>query len=174
MKRLLTVCIILAPVLSLVLPGRAAAQAAFGAYQGQFGYPGAGSGFPGSSFAGPGYLGPTATGAGYIGPGGPFQATPRPVISPALGLTLGRSNAANYFLGTVPNLQAQAQSTRFIMPDVGGARQLVAPTEEVLRVLPETGHPVQFLSYGPFYGSLNRGPQSTMLTPFGTAPPRKR
>jgi hypothetical protein len=169
MKRLLTVCVILAPVLTLALPGRAAAQ-----FVGQFGYPGAGSGYYGSSFAGPGYLGPGATGSSYIGPGGPFQATPRPVLSPALGLRLGVSPSANLFLGTYSSLQQQQQSTRFIMPEVGGVRLPTAPTEEVLRVLPETGHPVQFLSYGPFYSSLNRGPQSTMLTPFGTAPPRKR
>ena len=169
MKRLLPFAIVLAPVLTLALPGRAAAQ-----YTGQFGYPGAGSGYYGSSFAGPGYLGPGATGSSYIGPGGPFQATPRPILNSAMGLKLGTSPSANLFLGTYSSLQQQQQSTRFIMPEVGGARQLVAPTEEVLRILPETGHPVQFLSYGPFYSSLNRGPQSTMLTPFGTTPPRKR
>ena len=170
MKRLLMVSIVLAPVLTLALPGRAAAQ-----YVGQFGYPGAGSGYYGSSFAGPGYLGPGATGSSYIGPGGgPFQAAPRPVLSPALGLRLGVSPSANLFLGTYSSLQQQQQSTRFITPDVGGVRQLTAPTEEVLRVLPETGHPVQFLSYGSFYGSLNRGPQSTMLTPFSATPPRKQ
>jgi hypothetical protein len=170
MKRLLTFAMVLAPVLSLVLPGRAAAQA----YQGQFGYPGVGSGYYGSSFAGPGYMGPGATGAGYIGPQGPFGATPRPIISPSLGLRLGVSPSANYFLGTVPSLQQQAQSTRFIQPEVGALRQPSADTDELLRQLTPTGHQVQFLSYGSFYNSLNRGPQSTMLTPYSTTPPQKR
>ena len=169
MKRLLMVTILLAPVLTLALPGRAAAQ-----FVGQFGYPGPGAGYYGAQPAGPGYLGPGATGGGYIGPGGPFSATPRPIISPSLGLRLGASAAANYFLSTVPTMQQQAQSTRFIMPEVGGVRPPSVATEEVLRVLPETGHPTTFLSYGSFYNSLNRGPQSTMLTPFSATPPRKR
>jgi hypothetical protein len=173
MQRLLTCALILAPVLAL--PGRAAAQGGYGTYQGQFGYPGAGAGYYGANFAGPGYMGPTATGAGYIGSGGPFQATPRPIMSPFLGLRLGQNAAANYFLGTVPNLQAQAQSTRFIVPEVGAIRQPSADTDDLLRQLNPTGHPVQFLSYGPYYSSLNRGPQSTMLTPYSmTRPPQRR
>jgi hypothetical protein len=172
MKRLLLVCMVLAPVLTLALPGRAAAQGGY--YGGQYGYTGGATGFYGPQPAGPGYMGPGATGSSYIGPGGPFSATPRPIISPSLGLRLGQNAAANYFLSTVPSLQQQAQSTRFIMPEVGGVRAPVAPTEEVLRVLPETGHPTTFFSYGSFYSSLNRGPQSTMLTPFSITPPRKR
>jgi len=177
MKRLLTCALVLAPALAMLLPGRAAAQyGGYGSYGSYGGYGGGiGAGYPGSTFAGPGYLGPTATGAGYIGPGGPFQATPRPVISPALGLRLGQSAAANYFLGTVPNLQAQAQSTRVILPEVGAIRQPSVDTDELLRQLNPTGHPVQFLSYGPYYSSLNRGPQSTMLTPYSmTRPPQRR
>jgi hypothetical protein len=170
MKRLLIGSMILASALTLALPGRAAAQA----YQGQFGYPGAGSGYYGSTFAGPGYQGPTATGSGYIGPGGPFQATPRPILSPFQGLLLGNSPSVNYFMGAVPALQRQQQSTRFIMPEVGAFRQPSAGPDELLRQLPETGHPVQFLNYGSFYGSLNSGPRSTMLTPYSSTPPPKR
>jgi hypothetical protein len=165
MKHLLTLAVLLA----LALPGRAAAQTV-----GQFGYPGPASGYFGSSFAGPGYMGPGATGSSYIGPSGPFSATPRPIFSPYLDLLRGGSPSANYFLGTVPSLQQQQQSVRFIMPEVGAFRQPRLDVDEVLRQLPETGHPVQFLSYGPFFSRLNAGPRSAMLTPYSVNPPTRR
>jgi hypothetical protein len=57
---------------------------------------------------------------------------------------------------------------------VGTLRPQAAPDlEELLPTLPQTGHIVQYQSYGPFYGSLNRGPRSVMLTPFSTVRPRR-
>src|SRR5262245_38574220 len=113
MKRLMMISAVLTPVLALASPTRASAQ-----------YPGfPTTGFYGQTFAGPGYLGPTALGPGYIGPAGPFAPTPRPVFSPFLELLRGGNPAANYFLGTVPDLQAQAQAARFALPSGVGARQ---------------------------------------------------
>jgi hypothetical protein len=182
MKRFRTSAIGLALLLALACPGRASAQynpygGGYGGYgAGAYGGGGynAGSGFFGPAWAGPGYMGPTANGPGYIGPASPFAPTPRPVISPYLNFLRGGSPAANYFLGTVPQLQAQAQAGQFVQPDISGPRALAAPgPEDIVPRLPETGHMVQYMSYGPFYSSLNRGPRSTMLTPFSTIPPRR-
>ena len=168
MKRPLMFSAVLTSALALLAPGRASAQVG-----GQSGYPGAGSGFYGSSFAGPGYQGPGATGANYIGPGaGPFQATPRPVFSPYLGLF--NTPATNYGTRVIPQLSQQQQSTRFMMPEAG---TLVQPAPDVNALIPQnppTGHGSQFLSYGSYYSQMNRGPRSTLLTPYSTVAPRRR
>jgi hypothetical protein len=180
MKRFRNLAVGLTLLVALAWPGRASAQfygGYGGGYSGFGGYGGGlygGSGFFGPALAGPGYLGPTANGPGYIGPASPFAPTPRPIISPYLNFLRGGSPAANYFLGTVPQLQAQAQAGRFVLPDVGTLRQQQLPPDyELLPQLPETGHMVQYQSYGPFYSSLNRGPRSTMLTPFSLARPTR-
>jgi hypothetical protein len=183
MKRFRNLTLGLVLLFALAWPGRASAQfyGGYGGYSGFGGYGGGygglygGTGFYGPALAGPGYLGPTATGPGYIGPASPFAPSPRPVISPYLNFLRGGSPAANYFLGTVPQLQAQAQAGRFVLPDVGTLRQqqVTADILELLPQLPETGHMVQFQSYGPFYSSLNRGPRSTLLTPFSAVRPTR-
>jgi hypothetical protein len=179
MKSYRTIALGLALLLALAWPGRASAQF-YGGYGGYSGYGGYGSGnvggtgFYGPSLAGPGYLGPTATGPGYIGPASPFAPQPHPVISPYLNFLRGGNPAANYFLGTVPQLQAQAQAGRFVLPDVGAIQ--TQPLPETLELLPQlapTGHPVQYFSYGPFYQSLNRGPRSTLLTPYSLIRPTR-
>jgi hypothetical protein len=160
MKRLMMISAVLTPVLALALPARAAAQ-----------YPGLPtSGFyGGQGWAGPGYLGPGAVGPGYIGPPGPFAPTPRPTFSPYLELLRGGSPAVNYFLGTVPDLQAQAQAARFVLPPGLGAAQPgpVTYIDDLLPTLPQTGHPTVFGNYGAYYGTLNPGGRrAPMLNPF--------
>jgi hypothetical protein len=169
MKRRLMLSAALTSALALLTPGRATAQ-----YGGQYSMPGPGAGYYGSTYAGPGYQGPTSTGAGYIGPGaGPFQASPRPVFSPYLNL-LGNNPASLYGTRLVPQLAAQQQSTRFIMPEPG---TLVQPAPDVNALIPQnppTGHGSMFMSYGSYYSQLNRGPRSILLTPYSTVAPRRR
>jgi hypothetical protein len=160
MKRLMMISAVLVPVLALASPSRAAAQ-----------YPGfPAGGFYGPQFAGPGYLGPGALGPGYIGPPGPFAPTPRPVFSPFLELLRGGNPAANYFLGTVPDLQAQAQAARFALPTgIGGGQPTVVPyIDDLLPTLPQTGHATVFNNYGAYFSTLNPGGvRAPVLNPFG-------
>ena len=74
----------------------------------------------------------------------------------------------------VPSLSQQQQSTRYILPEVGSVRQPSQEGDELIPQIPPTGHYVQYMSYGMYYGTMNRGPRSTLLTPYSTAPPRRR
>lgn len=201
MKQLMKVSVPLALLLGLTLPGRAAAQyyggsygaigggyggaysgsygsfgGSYGGYTGSYGYGGMGSGFGAGSYAGPGYQGPTATGPGYIGPSGPFQPTPRPIFSPWLQMLRGGLPAANYAMGVVPTFQAQAMGSRYSQPEVAVLRQPPQEVEELVPQLPVTGHAVMYMTYGYYYGALNRGQVRSplMLTPFSTTPPTRR
>jgi hypothetical protein len=165
MKRLLIISAVVAPILTLGTAGRASAQAIF---------PGAGPGY-GSSydvFSGiSGYGGYSrAIGAGPSGFAMPFQATPRPAFSPYLEFLRGGNPAANYFLGVLPDQRPPIYNAPLV-PDISTVRRPgIDQYDDLLPVLPETGHQVRFLNYGPFF-NLGQAPRTNLLSPYGQRRP---
>jgi hypothetical protein len=77
-----------------------------------------------------------------------------PGLSPYLDLTRGGNRAANYFLGTIPEIERRQNTAVFgaAILDLERRNVPVEPTaEELVPTLPSTGHPVGFMTYYPYY-----------------------
>jgi hypothetical protein len=99
-----------------------------------------------------------------------------PGLSPYLDLTRGGNRAANYFLGTIPELERRRNAALFGSAIQGleqRQRQTQAEVEELVPTLPETGHPVAFGSYYPYY-SLGPSATSPIRQPQQAIGARKR
>jgi hypothetical protein len=87
-----------------------------------------------------------------------------PGLSPYLDLIRGGNRAANYFLGTIPEIERRRNAAYFGAAIQGLERRQAASeveAEELVPALPETGHPVAFGSYAPYY---QLGPGAPALT----------
>jgi len=107
---------------------------------------------------------------------GPFPSG-TPGLSPYLDLTRGGNRAANYFLGTIPEIERRRNAAQFGAA-IQGLERRQRPTteveaEELVPTLPETGHPVAFGSYYPYY-LLGAGPTSVARPPQPGIGARKR
>ena len=119
---------------------------------------------------------------GYQGPG-------RPALSPYLDLTRGGNAAANYYLGTLPEINRRAVTTlqNAAIRDLERTVESPRPGDEPLLYgregpLPPTGHAATFVYYGGYYNIPNgpspiRPPRgqmtsSTMMTQTQTQTPR--
>jgi hypothetical protein len=98
-----------------------------------------------------------------------------PGLSPYLDLTRGGNRAANYFLGTIPEIERRRNAAVFgaAIQDLERRNVAVEPAiEELVPTLPSTGHPVAFMNYYPYYLI---GPQPTQPAARPqTAPARTR
>jgi hypothetical protein len=86
-------------------------------------------------------------------PGGLYPAG-TPPLSPYLDLTRGGNLAANYFLGTIPEIQRRQNTALFgaaIQDLERRAPVTETPADDLVPTLPGTGHPVAFQSYYPYY-----------------------
>ena len=97
-------------------------------------------------------------------------------LSPYLNQLRGRSAAVNYLFGVAPFTQQQRFDARSLYQDLNSIRRynLEGP-EEGLPTLPETGHPVRFLTYYPYYnlGVTANAQRSNLLYPFRPQPKYK-
>jgi hypothetical protein len=102
----------------------------------------------------------TGSASAQVGPYGPgfrpgLFPSGTPGLSPYLDLTRGGNRAANYFLGTIPEIERRRNTALFGAAIQGlEQRQRAAPeveAEELVPTLPGTGHPVAFGSYAPYY-----------------------
>ncbi len=107
----------------------------------------------------------------------PYQSTAfQPPLSSYLNLRRGNNTPAlNYYLGVLPDQERRTLANALFTPEYGLARRLdFEETGDVLPTLPETGHPVRFLTYGSYY---NLGPQgqraSSLLSPTFRPQPRR-
>jgi hypothetical protein len=90
-----------------------------------------------------------------------------PGLSPYLDLTRGGNRAANYFLGTVPEIERRRNAADFGAAILDLERRPAAVetnAEEQVPTFSSTGHPVAFMSYYPYY----------LLGPTGNAPGRQQ
>jgi hypothetical protein len=97
-----------------------------------------------------------------------------PGLSPYLDLTRGGNRAANYFLGTVPEIERRRNTALFgaAIQDLERRPTTTEPTaDELVPTLPGTGHPVAFQSYYPYY---NLGPVPQTRQQQQGPPARKR
>ncbi len=97
-----------------------------------------------------------------------------PGLSPYLDLTRGGNRAANYFLGTIPEIERRRNTAAFgqAILDLERRPGTAEPTaEELVPTLPQTGHAVAFQSYYPYY---LLGPTGLQPAPQTTAPLRRR
>jgi hypothetical protein len=115
--------------------------------------------------------------AQYVNPYYPRPAygpSSGPALSPYLDLRRGGNPATNYFLGTLPELDRRAADTAYraaiLNLDVRTS-SITRDVSGIVEILPGTGHPVLFQSFGPYY---NLGaPGRTIIAPTATAPPSK-
>jgi hypothetical protein len=96
----------------------------------------------------------------------PFVTPPRQPLSPHLNLLRGGNPAVNYYLGVLPDQRARAlEADLYGFPDIPARRRTgLEDLEDTLPSLPETGHAVRFLNYGPFY-NLGTSPAANFLNP---------
>jgi hypothetical protein len=89
-----------------------------------------------------------------------------PALSPYLNLLRGGSPSANYYLGTLPELDRRAKDIQFRAAILDLDRRVMAGPEEgeMGPLLAETGHPTYFGNYGSYYNLnlLQRPTQGTM------------
>jgi hypothetical protein len=113
--------------------------------------------------------------AQYVNPYYPrpvYGPASRPALSPYLDITRGGNPATNYFLGTLPELDRRAADTAYraaiLNLDVRTSA-ITRDISDIVEILPGTGHPVLFQSFGPYY---NLGaPGRTVIAPTTTAAP---
>jgi len=114
--------------------------------------------------------------AQFLPPTGPnYGPGYRPGLSPYLNLLRGGNTAANYYLGTLPEIQRRANAQLF-GAQLSELDQLIlgkAPPEEtrLFTPLPDSGHPTMFgntFSYfgspSPYANTSGRGAQSNAST----------
>jgi len=101
----------------------------------------------------------SGTASAQYGPYGPVNRPGlypygTPGLSPYLDLTRGGNLAANYFLGTIPEIERRRNAARFgaAIQDLERRPTTTEPAvDELVPTLPGTGHPVAFMSYYPYY-----------------------
>jgi hypothetical protein len=101
-----------------------------------------------------------------------------PGLSPYLDLTRGGNLAANYFLGTIPEIERRRNTALFgaAIQDLERRSLALEQTQgadELVPTLPGTGHPVAFGSYQPYY-SLGVTGTATTRAQQQTPPARRR
>ena len=78
-----------------------------------------------------------------------------PGLSPYLDLTRGGNRATNYFLGTIPEIERRRNAAVFGSAILDLERRSTLPVEpaveELVPTLAQTGHPVAFMNYYPYY-----------------------
>jgi hypothetical protein len=96
----------------------------------------------------------------------------RPQLSPYLNLLRGGDPAANYYLGTLPEMQRRANAQTFSSEISELDRRVFGnvPTEEtrIFQPLPGSGHPTAFGNTGTYFGGTNpatAGPRPGAVTP---------
>ena len=97
-----------------------------------------------------------------------------PGLSPYLDLTRGGNRAANYFLGTVPEIERRRNAAQFgaAIQDLESRPGTTEPNaNELVPTLPGTGHPVAFMSYYPYY---NLGPMPNAQARQQQNPPARK
>jgi hypothetical protein len=120
--------------------------------------------------------------SGSFGPYGPIYRPgpfPRgtPGLSPYLDLTRGGNRAANFFLGTVPEIERRRNAAQFGAAISDLERKVNTPAEtgaeDLVPTLPGTGHPVAFMNTYPYFnlGGPTTLPQTRTQQ---AAPARKR
>lgn len=94
----------------------------------------------------------------------PFQTPPRQPLSPYLNLLRGGNPAVNYYLGVLPELQRRMPRADLFAPAEATARRRGGSDDldDTLPSLPETGHAVRFLNYGPFYNLGGSAPAASL------------
>jgi hypothetical protein len=93
----------------------------------------------------------------------PFYTPPRQPLSPYLNLLRGGNPAVNYYLGVLPDRQQRrAEAIDLFAGQEPAPRSRVDDLDDTLPSLPETGHAVRFLNYGPFYNLGNSAPASSL------------
>jgi hypothetical protein len=78
-----------------------------------------------------------------------------PGLSPFLDLRRGGNRAINYYLGTIPEIERRQNEAVFGSAILDLERRSTLPVEsaveELVPTLPQTGHPVAFMNYYPYY-----------------------
>ncbi len=101
---------------------------------------------------------------------GPFAQPP--LLSPYLNLLRGGDPAANYFLGTIPEIQRRQNTQIFGAAILDLEQRRINPLTGEVDLgtpLPGTGHPTAFLNTGTYFGQNNpRVPAAS------TQPPRPK
>jgi hypothetical protein len=114
---------------------------------------------------------------GQFGPPSPFGGSNyQSPLSPYSNLFLGRSNAVNYFSATAPFTQSLT-GTRGFAPgmfpgqDTAMLRRLnLEGPDDYVPELPQTGHVVRFMTYGPYYNlGGSQAQRSNILYPYRQA-----
>jgi hypothetical protein len=83
----------------------------------------------------------------------------KPPLSPYLNLLRGGDQAANYFLGTIPEQQRRLNATQFATEinalDQRTLGAVLTPEASIYQILPGTGHPTAFGTTGYYFGNTN-------------------
>jgi len=114
-----------------------------------------------------GQTGPTGQPAPFAG-GTNYQSP----ISPYSNFFLGRNAAVNYYGGVAPLTQGYGgalanQRAMFPGQDTAIQRRLnLEGPDDYVPALPETGHPVRFGMYAPYYNLGNTNQRGNILYPF--------
>jgi hypothetical protein len=105
--------------------------------------------------------GPAA--AQFPGPS-PFQQQYRPTLNPALLLNRN-SRAADWNFFAQPYFTGQPPAAATGVPDLGAQRRPgFDEPEDFIPTLPQTGHTVRFLNYGPYF-NIGTAPRAGALNP---------
>ena|SRR5437764_1209858 len=100
----------------------------------------------------------------YYQPLGPTAAQN---VSPYLNQLRGKSTAVNYLFGVAPFTQQPRLDARSLYQDPTALRRFnLEGPDDALPVLPETGHAVRFLTYGPYFNLGNTQQRSNLLYPY--------
>ena len=124
-----------------------------------------GSGFGG--YGGGGFGGGAFSG-GFSG-GGIYGGAQN--VTPYINLLTGKSAAVNYLSGVAPLTQSTGIGSGSSFQDINAIRRfnLEGPDDSIPQ-LPETGHPVRFLTYYPYYNLGTNVRRSNLLYPFRPQP----
>jgi len=125
---------------------------------------------------------PAAAQSIYYGNGqNQFQPYGTPRLSPYLNLLRGgtspaspAANAANYFLGTIPEIERRANARQFGSAINGLERQVTGleESDELFPTLPQTGHGAVFNNLGGYFNNTSGAARvGTNATPVRPAPP---
>jgi hypothetical protein len=91
---------------------------------------------------------------GGTGRYGPYNRPP--TLSPYLNLLNGGNTALNYYLQVQPAFERRAAAQQFESAIIDLERRTNAPSNEVEDLFPtlsQTGHPVGFMNFNPYYNS---------------------
>jgi len=91
---------------------------------------------------------------GGIGRYGPYNRTP--AVSPYLNLANGGNAALNYFLQVQPAFERRAAAQQLGSAIIDLERRTSAPSDEIEDLFPtlsQTGHPVGFMNFNPYFNS---------------------